>query len=78
MKKIKLNILSIIIAMALVLMFFFFQKIERFADTSLLIEQETIFKLPVSSRRVALEGLLIRHKLVRIGRCVPMATAGGA
>lgn len=71
MKKRKLKILSIIIALALALMFWGYQKIERFADTPLAIEQETIFKLPVGSGRVALAGLLMRDQLVRSGRWFP-------
>ncbi len=71
MKKSKLKILSIIIALALALMFWGYQKIERFADTPLAIEQETIFKLPVGSGHVALGGLLMRDQLVRSGRWFP-------
>ncbi|QTP15536.1 endolytic transglycosylase MltG [Serratia symbiotica] len=71
MKKRKLKILSIIIALALALMFWGYQKIERFADTPLAIEQETIFKLPVGSGRVALAGLLMRDQLVHSGRWFP-------
>ena len=50
------------------LLFWGYQKIERFADTPLAIQQETIFKLPAGTGRVALEGLLVRDKLVRNGR----------
>ncbi|MCH5889391.1 cell division protein YceG, partial [Salmonella enterica] len=49
------------------MLFWGYQKIERFADTPLAIQQETIFKLPAGTGRVALEGLLVRDKLVRSG-----------
>lgn len=68
MKKRKLKVLSIIVVLVLALLFWGYQKIERFADTPLAIQQETIFKLPAGTGRVALEGLLVRDKLVRNGR----------
>lgn len=69
MKKRKLKILSIIIiALALALMLWGYQKIERFADTPLAIEQETIFKLPVGSGCGALSGLFMRNQLVHSNR----------
>lgn len=46
MKKRKLKVLSIIVVLVLALLFWGYQKIERFADTPLAIQQETIFKLP--------------------------------
>lgn len=68
MKKRKLKILSIIITLALALIFWVYQNIKRFSDTPLAIEQETIFQLPVGSGRVMLVKLLMRDQLVHSSR----------
>ena len=57
MKKRKLKFVSIIVVLVLGLLFWGYQKVERFADTPLAIQQEAIFKLPAGTGRVALEGL---------------------
>ena len=51
MKKRKLKVLSVIVVLVLALLFWGYQKIERFADTPLAIQQETIFKLPAGTGR---------------------------
>jgi UPF0755 protein len=58
MKKRKLKFVSIIVVLVLGLLLWGYQKVERFADTPLAIQQEAIFKLPAGTGRVALEGLL--------------------
>lgn len=55
----------------LALLIWGYQKVECFANTPLAIQQEAIFKLPAGSGRVALEGLLVRDKLIRNGRWFP-------
>lgn len=54
--------------LALVLLYWGYQKVECFADKPLAIQQEAIFKLPAGSGRVALEGLLVRDKLISNSR----------
>ncbi|MFS7190673.1 endolytic transglycosylase MltG [Serratia proteamaculans] len=71
MKKRKLKFVSIIVVLVLGLLFWGYQKVERFADTPLAIQQEAIFKLPAGTGRVALEGLLVRDKLIRNGKWFP-------
>ncbi|CAI0851835.1 putative aminodeoxychorismate lyase [Serratia quinivorans] len=71
MKKRKLKFVSIIVVLVLGLLFWGYQKVERFADTPLVIQQEAIFKLPAGTGRVALEGLLVRDKLIRNGKWFP-------
>ncbi|EFE94088.1 endolytic transglycosylase MltG [Serratia odorifera] len=71
MKRKKLKIVSLVIVLALALLFWGYQKVERFADTPLAIQQEAIFKLPAGTGRVALEGLLVRDKLIRSGKWFP-------
>ncbi|MEB6335582.1 endolytic transglycosylase MltG [Serratia rhizosphaerae] len=69
MKKVKFVALLVVVILAL--LFWGYQKVERFADTPLAIKQETIFKLPAGTGRVALEGLLVRDKLIRSGKWFP-------
>lgn len=57
--------------MVLAMLYWGYQKVERFADKPLAIQQETIFKLPAGTGRVALEGLLVRDKLIHNGRWFP-------
>ncbi|AKE11007.1 endolytic transglycosylase MltG [Serratia liquefaciens] len=71
MKKRKLKFVSIIVVLVLGLLLWGYQKVERFADTPLAIQQESIFKLPAGTGRVALEGLLVRDKLIRNGMWFP-------
>lgn len=68
MKRKKLKIVLLIVILVLALLFWGYQKVERFADTPLAIQQETLFKLPAGTGRVALEGLLQRDKLIHNGR----------
>ncbi|VEA73120.1 putative aminodeoxychorismate lyase [Serratia rubidaea] len=69
MKKVKFVALLVVVILAL--LFWGYQKVERFADTPLAIQQEAIFKLPAGTGRVALEGLLVRDKLIRNGKWFP-------
>ncbi|KFK96487.1 MULTISPECIES: endolytic transglycosylase MltG [unclassified Serratia (in: enterobacteria)] len=72
MKRKKLKIaLLVLIVVAVALPFWGQQRVERFADTPLAIQQETLFKLPAGTGRVALEGLLVRDKLLHNGRWFP-------
>ncbi|HEI8865371.1 endolytic transglycosylase MltG [Serratia sp. AKBS12] len=71
MKRKKLKIVSLVVVLVLALLFWGYQKVERFADTPLAIQQEAIFKLPAGTGRVALEGLLVRDKLIRSGKWFP-------
>lgn len=71
MKKRKLKFVSIIVVLVLGLLLWGYQKVERFADTPLAIQREAIFKLPAGTGRVALEGLLVRDKLIRNGMWFP-------
>lgn len=71
MKRKKLKIVLLVVLLALASLFWGYQKIERFADKPLAIEQETIFKLPAGTGRVALEGLLVRDRLIQNGRWFP-------
>ncbi|CNE65313.1 protein YceG like [Yersinia rohdei] len=48
-----------------------YQKIQHFADQPLAIAQETIFKLPAGTGRVALENLLQRDHLIKNTRWFP-------
>ncbi|HGM5488996.1 TPA: endolytic transglycosylase MltG [Serratia fonticola] len=71
MKRKKLKIVLLVLLLALASLFWGHQRIERFADTPLAIGQETYFKLPAGTGRVALEGLLVRDKLIHNGRWFP-------
>ncbi len=57
--------------LVLALLFWGYQQVKHFADTPLAITQETLFKLPAGTGRVALEGLLVRDKLIHSGRWFP-------
>lgn len=71
MKRKKLKIVSIIVLLGLALLFWGYQKVERFGDTPLAIEQDAIFKLPAGTGRVALEDLLVGDKLIHSGKWLP-------
>lgn len=72
MKRKKLKIVLLVVVLgAAALPFWGHQRVEHFADTPLAIQQETLFKLPAGSGRVALEGLLVRDKLIHNGRWFP-------
>ncbi|WP_431222692.1 endolytic transglycosylase MltG [Serratia sp. L9] len=71
MKRKKLKIVLLVVFLALASLFWGYQKVERFANQPLAIQQETIFKLPAGTGRVALEGLLVRDKLIHNGRWFP-------
>ncbi|MFT2788971.1 endolytic transglycosylase MltG [Serratia sp. T13T92] len=71
MKRKKLKIVVLLLLLALASLYWGHQRIERFADTPLAIGQETYFKLPAGTGRVALEGLLVRDKLIHNGRWFP-------
>ncbi|MFZ1872808.1 MAG: endolytic transglycosylase MltG, partial [Chania sp.] len=71
MKRKKLKIVLLGLVLVLALLFWGHQKVKHFADTPLAIAQETIFKLPAGTGRVALQGLLVRDKLIHNGRWFP-------
>ncbi|WON78357.1 endolytic transglycosylase MltG [Serratia sp. UGAL515B_01] len=71
MKRKKLKIILLVVILILASLYWGYQKVKRFADTSLAIGQETIFKLPSGTGRVALAGLLVRDKLIHNGRWFP-------
>ncbi len=71
MKKKKLKIVLLLVVLVLALLYWGYQKVARFADTPLAIQQETLFKLPAGTGRVALEGLLVRDRLIHNGRWFP-------
>lgn len=71
MKRKTLKILLLLVILALAFLYWGYQKVERFADTPLTIGQETLFKLPAGTGRVALEGLLVRDRLIANGRWFP-------
>lgn len=65
MKNSTLKIQLIIIAIAIITIFWCNQKIDQFANTTLTIQQETIFNLPTGSGWTVLKRLLIRDKIMR-------------
>jgi UPF0755 protein len=71
MKKKKLKIVVLLLVLLLASLFWGYQKVERFADTPLAIQQEAIFKLSAGTGRVVLEDLLVRDKLIRNGKWFP-------
>lgn len=71
MKRKKLKIVLLVVILILASLYWGYQKVERFADTPLALQQETYFKLPAGTGRVALEGLLVRDKLIYSGRWFP-------
>lgn len=71
MKKKLFGLLVVCIVVLLVALFWSYQQVQKFARTPLAITQETLFKLPAGTGRVALEGLLVRDKLIAHLRYFP-------
>ncbi|TBL73658.1 endolytic transglycosylase MltG [Obesumbacterium proteus] len=71
MKKKLFGLLVVCIVVLLVALFWSYQQVQKFARTPLAITQETLFKLPAGTGRVALEGLLVRDKLIAHPRYFP-------
>lgn len=71
MKRKKLKIVLSVVILASASLYWGYHKVTRFAETPLAIGQETLFKLPTGTGRVALEGLLVRDKLIHNGRWFP-------
>ncbi|GAA3584177.1 endolytic transglycosylase MltG [Gibbsiella greigii] len=71
MNKSKLKRILLLLVVVIALLFWGYQKVERFADTPLAIQQETIFKLPAGTGRAGLEGLLVRDRLIHSGKWFP-------
>ncbi len=65
MKNKKLKISALILLLILGMVFFAYNKVERFADRPINVSQETIFTLPAGTGRVVLETLLVKHKLMQ-------------
>jgi len=65
MKNKKLKISALILLLILGMVFFAYNKVERFADRPINVSQETIFTLPAGTGRVVLEMLLVKHKLMQ-------------
>ncbi|WP_127956386.1 endolytic transglycosylase MltG [Serratia microhaemolytica] len=58
------KIVLLIIVLAAALLYGIQQRIEQFADTRLMIEQEMLFTLPAGTGRVGLENLLIKNNVI--------------
>lgn len=71
MKKKLFGLLVVCIVVLLAALFWSYQQVQKFARTPLAITQETLFKLPAGTGRVALEGLLVRDKLIAHSRYFP-------
>ncbi|MCK8564726.1 endolytic transglycosylase MltG [Yersinia ruckeri] len=71
MKRKKLRVLTILVAICLGLLFFGYQKVQNFANAPLTIKQDTIFTLPAGTGRVGLETLLLQDHLVVDSRLFP-------
>ncbi|CRY27009.1 endolytic transglycosylase MltG [Yersinia enterocolitica] len=63
--------LILFVAISLGLLLLGYQRVQHFADRPLAIQQETIFKLPAGTGRVALENLLQRDGLIKNTRWFP-------
>ncbi|EMJ3153182.1 endolytic transglycosylase MltG [Yersinia enterocolitica] len=63
--------LILFVAICLGLLLLGYQRVQHFADRPLAIQQETIFKLPAGTGRVALENLLQRDGLIKNTRWFP-------
>lgn len=64
MKKKLFGLLVVCMLILLATLFWGYYQVQKFARTPLAISQETLFKLPAGTGRVALEGLLVRDKLM--------------
>ncbi|HFF1621093.1 TPA: endolytic transglycosylase MltG [Yersinia enterocolitica] len=62
---------ALILFVAICLLLLGYQRVQHFADRPLAIQQETIFKLPAGTGRVALENLLQRDGLIKNTRWFP-------
>ncbi|RLM27085.1 cell division protein YceG [Brenneria alni] len=69
MKRKKIGIL--IVALLLLALLFLWQKVQRFANSSLAIQQETIFTLPAGTGRDGLETLLLDQHVITDGTFFP-------
>ncbi|KAA3667889.1 endolytic transglycosylase MltG [Pectobacterium carotovorum] len=69
MKKKKIGLL--IIAAVVLMLLVAWQKMQRFADSPLAIEKETIFTLPAGTGREGLETLLLDQKIITDGAFFP-------
>ncbi|CAG74706.1 probable aminodeoxychorismate lyase [Pectobacterium atrosepticum SCRI1043] len=69
MKKKKIGLL--IIAAVVLMLLVAWQKMQRFADSPLAIENETIFTLPAGTGREGLETLLLDQKIITDGAFFP-------
>ncbi|EOV4178023.1 endolytic transglycosylase MltG [Yersinia enterocolitica] len=63
--------LILFVAFCLGLLLLGYQRVQHFADRPLAIQQDTIFKLPAGTGRVALENLLQRDGLIKNTRWFP-------
>ncbi|CQD33651.1 endolytic transglycosylase MltG [Yersinia mollaretii] len=63
--------IPLLVVICLGLLLLGYQKVQRFANQPLAIKQETLFKLPTGTGRVALENLLQRDHLIKNTRLFP-------
>lgn len=64
MKRIKSQIVLLVIILPMLMLYWGHQKIEHFANTPLGINQELLFKLPAGTNRVGLQKRLLRERII--------------
>jgi UPF0755 protein len=68
MKRIKTKIIAVLLAIVVLTLAWGYQRVERFADSPLQIQEELIFTLPAGTRRTGLQELLVEQQLINSGQ----------